>query len=213
MRVAQIPASATLSRMTRTRLSLALIAAVVVAVLAVGIVQLAGGSGESAAGTPLRVTATQIRQRLAGSPEPLAALHAQASTLLPDSHDALSTRLGALRGEPLVINKWASWCTPCHAEIGSFQRASLSFGRKVAFLGIDSMDTERAQALGFLHSFPVAYPSYYDPSGSVGTAITDSTFVPVTVFYDRSGREFIYQGPFPSLAKLEQDIRRYALDD
>jgi thiol-disulfide isomerase/thioredoxin len=199
--------------MSRTRLSLALAAAIVLAVLAVGIVQLAHSSGEAPAIAPLQITTAQIRERLAGSAEPLAALHTQASELLPETGDAFSRRLGLLRGEPLVINKWASWCTPCHAEIGSFQRASISFGREVAFLGIDSLDTERTGALGFLHSFPVAYPSYYDPSGQIGTAITLSTFVPVTVFYNRRGEQFIHQGQFSSLAKLEQDIRRYALDD
>ncbi len=64
----------------------------------------------------------------------------------------------------------------------------------------------------FLRSFPVSYPSYYDQSGGAGAAITDSAFTPVTVFYDRGGHEYIRQGPYPSPAKLEQDIRRYALD-
>ncbi len=43
-------------------------------------------------------------------------------------------------------------------------------------------------------------------------AITDSTFTPVTVFFNRGGGEFIHQGPYLSVAKLEQDVRRYALD-
>ena len=59
----------------------------------------------------------------------------------------------------------------------------------------------------------MSYPSYFDPSDQTGIAITDSSFVPVTVFYDRRGSEYIRQGPYLSQAKLEQDIRRYALDD
>ena len=57
----------------------------------------------------------------------------------------------------------------------------------------------------------MGYPSYYDRSGHPGEEITDSSFTPVTVFYDRAGREFIHQGAYPSLAKLERDISRYAL--
>jgi thiol-disulfide isomerase/thioredoxin len=197
--------------MTKRRISIAVGGAAVVAVLVVGLLQLSSAGGTKAAKS-LDITAAQIRERLAGSAEPLAALHEQSSELLEEGGEAFRDRLGALRGQPIVINKWASWCGPCHSEITNFQRASLTFGRTVAFLGIDSLDTSRAAAREFLHSFPVAYPSYYDPSGSVGTSITESTFVPVTVFYNRRGEDFIYQGPFLSLAKLERDIRRYALD-
>ena len=106
-----------------------------------------------------------MQARLAGSPAPLAALHAQASELLPGDARALHARLSALRGYPVVINKWASWCEPCRAEFGVFQRASVSLGREVAFIGIDSGDTSRAEARAFLRTFPLSYPSYYDQSG------------------------------------------------
>ncbi len=97
-----------------------------------------------------------------------------------------------------MINKWASWCVPCRSEFGAFQGASLALGRQVAFIGIDSGDTSRGSAASFLRSFPVSYPSYYDHSGAAGSAITDSTFTPVTVFYDRAGSQYIHQGPYPS---------------
>jgi len=153
-----------------------------------------------------------MRERLSGSPPTLAALHAQAGEILSGGLPALRARLAALRGTPVVVNKWASWCEPCRAEFGVFQRVSVSRGREVAFIGIDSGDTSRADALAFLRSFPVSYPSYYDQSGQAGAAISDSAFTPVTVFYDRRGGLFIHQGPYPSVARLEQDVRRYALD-
>ncbi len=184
--------------------------AALLAVLAVGLVQLAGSAGAPA--LPSKLTLAQMRARLGNSPAPLAALHAQASVLLPGGLTAIRARLAALRGHPVVINKWASWCVPCRSEFGAFQSASVALGRQVAFIGIDSGDTSRADAVHFLRSFPVSYPSYYDQSGVAGSAVTDSTFIPVTVFYDRLGREYIRQGPYPSAAKLEQDVRRYALD-
>jgi thiol-disulfide isomerase/thioredoxin len=182
---------------------------VLLALLAVGLVQLSRSPQAPAA--PSGLTVAQMRARLAGSPPPLAALHAQANELLPGDAQALHARLAALRGAPVVINKWASWCEPCRAESGIFQRVAVSLGREVAFVGLDSGDTSRADARRFLRGFPQSYPSYYDQSGRLGVAITDSSFTPVTVFYDRAGGRYIRQGPYSSVAKLEADVRRYAL--
>ena len=196
--------------MSLKRVSIAAGAVALLAVLVVGLVQLAGSSSSPAA--PSKLSLTQMRARLAGSPAPLAALHAQAAELLPGGLGAVRARLAALRGYPLVVNKWASWCVPCRSEFGAFQRVSVAQGRRVAFIGLDSGDSSLDDARAFLRSFPVSYPSYYDKSGQAGAAITDSAFTPVTVFYDSRGMEYIRQGPYLSSAKLEQDVRRYALD-
>jgi thiol-disulfide isomerase/thioredoxin len=197
--------------MTPTRISITAGGVAVLAVLVVGLIQLSRSSTAPAT-APSKLTLAQMRASLAGSPAPLAALHAHASEILPGGLPALRARLTALQGRPVVINKWASWCQPCRAEFGAFQHASVAQGREVAFIGIDSGDTSHADAVAFLRSFPVSYPSYYDQSGQAGAAITDSTFTPVTVFYDSRRRQYIHQGPYPSTAKLEQDVRRYALD-
>jgi len=201
-----------MTRVAAARLLAILAGAAIAGLLAVGLIQLAGSSSPSSGGPAQRLTLAQIDARLRGSPPVLAALHAQASQILRGGARALHARLAALRGYPLVINKWASWCEPCKSERGAFQHASTTFGRAVAFLGIDSADTSLAEGRAFLRAFPVGYPSYYDQSGQLGTAVSDSAFTPVTVFYDRAGHQYIHQGPYPSAAKLDLDIRRYALD-
>jgi len=193
--------------MTPKSLSIALAGAAVLVLLVIGLLQLSDSPPPAA---PSKLTLAQMRERLAGSPPALAALHAQAGEIVSGGLPALRARLAALHGTPVVINKWASWCEPCREEFGVFQRVSLSRGREVAFLGIDSGDTD-AHALAFLRSFPVSYPSFSDPGGQAGLAITDSSFTPVTVFIDRAGGEFIHQGPFLSVGKLERAVRRYAL--
>lgn len=181
----------------------------VAGLIAVGVAQLPHSS--STTGTPAQLTAAQVNALLAGSPPALAALHRQGGALLEGGARALHARLAALQGYPVVINKWASWCVPCKEEFGAFQHASAAYGRRVAFIGIDSEDPKRADALAFLKSFPVSYPSYYDSSGALGEQITGSPFIPVTLFIGRDGHQFPRQGQYPSTAKLELDIRRYAL--
>lgn len=191
-----------------SRRLLAILAGLAITVLiAVGLTQLPGLRSDGAQ-TPL--SAAGQRALLAGSPPGLAALHAQGGMLLDGKR--LARRLASLRGYPVVLNKWASWCVPCRTEFGAFQRVAAEYGRRVAFLGLDSGDSSRADALDFLRSHPVSYPSYYDPGGALGLRLTESSFTPVTVFVPVHGQPFIYQGPIPSASKLEGEIKRYALD-
>src|SRR5581483_7447295 len=152
----------------------------VVALIAVGLTQLPGSSTSERGQAPL--SAARQRALLAGSPPALAALHRHGGRLLSGGAASLHAELEALHGYPVVINKWASWCVPCRAEFGAFARVAARYGRRVAFLGLDSGDSSRAAPLAFLRSHPVSYPSYYDASGALGLRLTDSSFTPVTVF-------------------------------
>jgi cytochrome c biogenesis protein CcmG, thiol:disulfide interchange protein DsbE len=191
-------------------LGIALGGVALMAVLAVGVAELPSRGG-TAQKRLLALTPEQVQASLSGSPAPLAALHARAGALLGGGGAALHAQLAALRGRPVVINKWASWCGPCQSERTTFQHAAANLGRTVAFLGIDSGDANRSEAAAFLRATPPSYPSYYDPSRRLGTAITDSSFMPVTVIYDAHGGQFIHQGPYLSLAELERDVHRYGL--
>ncbi|HEY6780354.1 MAG TPA: TlpA disulfide reductase family protein, partial [Thermoleophilaceae bacterium] len=79
---------------------------------------------------------------LAGAPAPLAQLHDQANDLLDGGVDAYGARLRELRGYPIVVNKWGSWCGPCRAELPYFQRQSVAQGKRIAFLGVDAVDSD-----------------------------------------------------------------------
>jgi thiol-disulfide isomerase/thioredoxin len=150
---------------------------------------------------------------LASSPAPLAALHRQANQLLPGGEDAYEARLAALRGYPAVVNVWASWCGPCRFEFPHFQQAAAKFGKRIAFLGVDSQDSNDA-ASTFLEEAPVPYPSYTDPDQGLADALGASLGKPDTAFYDRQGKlVYLKQGPYDDAAELKADIERYALGE
>jgi cytochrome c biogenesis protein CcmG, thiol:disulfide interchange protein DsbE len=151
------------------------------------------------------------REALAGSPPKLAALHRQANELLAGGVDAYERRIAALRGYPIVVNVWASWCGPCRFEFPHFQQAAADYGKRVAFLAIDSEDSDDAAAT-FLAEAPVPYPSYTDPDKDLADSIGASLGLPDTAFYDRRGRlVYLKQGPYDDEAELRADIRRFAL--
>ena len=165
------------------------------------------GSDEPKSAAP---SGAATRDALAGAPAPLSRLHRQAGRLLGGGPRAFRARLRELRGYPVVVNKWASWCPPCRAEFPFFQRQALRRGRRVAFIGVDSNDNE-ADARRFLREFPVSYPSYKDPNLGVAAVFKGVQAFPATAFYDRRGRlAFLHQGGYPSERKLAKDIERYA---
>jgi thiol-disulfide isomerase/thioredoxin len=179
-----------------------------VAVLVIGLSQAGGGGGgqgESAGGA-----CGTVPTALKGAPLPLASLHDQGCELLGGGPSAYKARLASLKGYPIVVNKWASWCGPCRAEFPHFQKASRSLGKRVAFMGVDSNDNY-GDAAAFLKQYPVSYPSYKDGSNTVAQVFNGVVAFPTTVFYDASGKlQFVHQGQYATEAALRRDIKRYA---
>lgn len=108
---------------------------------------------------------------------------ATASPLLTGAD--LDARLRALRGHPVVLNAWASWCPPCREELPLFASAAARFGHRVAFLGADVEDDAR-NARQLLGEVPLGYPSYATSLAALqGLASTPGT--PFTVYLDPKG--------------------------
>jgi thiol-disulfide isomerase/thioredoxin len=123
----------------------------------------------------------------------------------------LASNLAALRGVPVVVNQWASWCPPCRAEFPFFAAMAERYRSEVAFLGLNSRD-QRGAAEAFLKQHPVGYPSVFDENAEQARSIGAGTGWPTTVFFDADGNAvLIRQGSYTDAAALEADIREHAL--
>jgi thiol-disulfide isomerase/thioredoxin len=182
------------------------------AVLAVALAAtaLAAPLGCGSDGPKSAVQPADYKRALAGAPPPLARLYAQPGRLLDGDPAAFRSQIAALRGHPVVVNKWASWCRPCRVEFPAFQKEVRRVGKRVAFLGVDAADS-KGPASGFLKKLPVPYPSFFDPKSRVAAVFRGERVFPTTAFYDARGKlAYTKQGPYLSQGALAKDIATYA---
>ena len=142
------------------------------------------------------------------------AANATAAPMLPTTVGALPMTdppgyrelLGQLRGTPVVVNIWGSWCAPCRSEAPELKAASAKYGHEVQFLGVDILDT-RDGAHAFMAEFGTTYPSVFDPSASIRDML-GFLGQPDTLFYGRDGTLVTsWRGPIGK-PQLEQGLRQ-----
>jgi cytochrome c biogenesis protein CcmG, thiol:disulfide interchange protein DsbE len=164
--------------------------AVTAAALAAGLVLLALGwamlGAQRAAGTPL--------------------LGRAAPNLVVRTFEGDQISLEAMRGRPLVVNFWASWCGPCRQEAGVLRDAARAHTGQVAFLGVNVHDSQAA-ARSFVTETGPAYPVGEIVAGSTGAyGLGDA--LPETFFIDSRGVVVAHvRGPLSNVA-LEGYLRQ-----
>ena len=135
------------------------VVAVVVAAAVIALVALAGAGGTGLAPEAGTGQVESVGSAVAVIPEadrrPLPAF--SAATL-----DGAEVDLASLRGRPLVLNFWASWCGPCRAEQAGLELAAKDLaGQDVRVVGVNIRDDQGA-ARSYLKEFGVGYPSLFD---------------------------------------------------
>ncbi len=133
--------------------------------------------------------------------------------LVLTTFDGQTIHTDDLKGKIIVLNFWASWCTPCEGEAPDLQTAYELYkpGGQVVFLGADYVDTE-PEAKAYLSKFNITYPNGPD----LGTRISQAfriTGVPETYIISPSGKlGFAQIGPFNSVDEIKAAIEKVRSD-
>jgi len=163
-------AAALAARKRRQRLRVGLFSGAAIVLLG-GIIALASLGGSSAAGTSTSTTAW-VLPRLGGPG---------------------TVSLHSLRGKPVVVNMFASWCTECQAELPAFATAAQQLHGKVTFVEVNSLETGNGQ--GMAQQFGLAGAGAIvlaDVGGAQSSGLHDAlgggNNMPVSAFYSASGQ-------------------------
>ncbi len=113
--------------------------------------------------------------------------------------------LRELRGHPVALNFWASWCIPCRQEAPILHASALRHRGRVVFVGVDVKDLS-GDARGFARKYQVNYVSVRDGSGDKTWNSYGLTGVPETYFINAQGRIVAHIPGAVSAETLEEGI-------
>ena len=118
-----------------------------------------------------------------------------------------------LRGQPVVLNFWASWCPPCQAEMPAMQRIYMEYqDQDLVIVGINATNQDNmAKAMNFSDSLKLTFPIVFDTGGRASHDYRVLS-LPTTFFIDRQGiiQEIIIGGPISEALfriRIEQLLR------
>ena len=152
----------------------------VAVVVAAGALYVIGGRLIKPAGAPSGDMKT-LTTAYAGAPLP--------ATPILDAAGHITT-LAALKGRPMIVNMWATWCAPCRKEMPALAKLQAAYGDKVLIVPV-SMDKppQREQARAFIAAnAPLGF--YEDEALAMPYAVAPPVEgFPTTILYDASGKE------------------------
>lgn len=188
-------------------------AAAAVAVSAAAVFAACGSGGDGGGSGVADAGPRPVAPSTAGLPPKLAANAKDADRIVGEGTGDFERRFEALRGHPVVVNQWASWCDPCRFEFPFLRAMVAKYGNRVGFIGIDLQD-DRDAAEEFLRETPGGFPSVFDPDGDVTASLGGGQASPTTFFYDEKGEQVsIKIGAYATAELLDEDIRRNLLGE
>jgi thiol-disulfide isomerase/thioredoxin len=156
-------------------------------------VALAGCDRESAEpAQPQPAATSENAEQLSGKLDRSYAGETMPEATLTDPAGATLTfaTFASLKGQPVLVNLWATWCVPCIAEMPLLDdlAAELDGSVRVITVSLDEEGAEKVAAFFSEHKF-ANLPQWMDPKSDLAFAYGGSTSLPLTVLYDAEGKE------------------------
>ena len=120
--------------------------------------------------------------------------------------DGETIRLSDFKGQPVIVNFWATWCGPCRAEFPEFQQAAVDNADRLIIIGVNNTTADQPDLIpGFLDEFGITFPIVLDEKGETVKAYR-ILGLPTTIFIDSNGViNEIFTGPL-NKAYIESKI-------
>lgn len=129
-----------------------------------------------------------------------------APDFLLEGLDGTELRLSGLRGKPVVLNFWATWCAPCRQEIPQLVAAHARFGDEGLVILAVNMQEGKSIARRYAGDYGMEFPIAIDVDGEVGDEYR-LLGLPMTFFIDRDGVvRSVFTGPFEE-RRGDTDVR------
>ena len=111
--------------------------------------------------------------------------------------DGKSLSLHGLRGKPVILNFWATWCAECRSEMPAIQATWVRHrAAGLQVVGVNFREGDVPRERRFLDQAGASYPSLSDPDGKIADAYRVTNGLPVSIFIDRAGIvTYIQTGP------------------
>lgn len=112
----------------------------------------------------------------------------QAPDFTLKTFDGQAVTLSQMKGKPVFLNFWASWCPPCQAETPDLVEMHKKYGDKIAFYGINlTQQDDQQKALDFIKNYKIDYPVLSDAEGKVSDVYRVQA-IPTSVFIAPDGK-------------------------
>jgi peroxiredoxin len=129
----------------------------------------------------------RLREPAMAFPTPEERVPFRVDFTLPDVQGHL-VRLADLRGRPVLINIWATWCSPCREEMPSMNALYKDYSAKGLAMVAIATDTEGQPVVApFMQAYGLTFPILLDPQNMVGTQL-QVPGIPTSYLLDKRGR-------------------------